>query len=121
MRSVTSPASAWRRSPSSFSCSCAYSLIHTWWLRIPRGGSPRKPRTVAKPPPSRIAGYNASFWTEPSSMPWTPSGTSARIRSATSSPRRTTMSAPSCFTSDSSFSEASAMTTKPSAFASWIT
>ena len=89
--------------------------------RSPRCPSPRYPRTVATAPPSFTAGSTSASCTAPSASPSTPSGKCPRIRSATSSPRRTTRSAPSPRTSSSSASDASATTVSPSALASWTT
>jgi len=74
--------------------------------RISRCGMPWKPRTEVKAPPSRTAGIASALSTAPSRARRLLEECS-RIRDTTSSPLRTTISAPSEATSFSSFSEAS--------------
>jgi hypothetical protein len=117
-RNVSAPASAKARSSSSLSRRRAYSRTQIWWNVIARALSPTNPRTDANDPPSRTAATTAALWTDPSASASTPSGTMWRMCAATSGPRGTTTSAPNDLTSSSSAGAASAITRRPSVFAS---
>ena len=118
---VIKPSSTCWRSLSSFLKSQLYSETHVAVKFIFLWGSPIKFLTDVNEPLSLTAPIASSFNKAPSAIPSTPLGDILLISLTKFFPLGIIWSAPRSFRSLRSLSFESAITIKPSAFASWIT